>query len=171
MFNTKKLIVVSFLFPLIIGVRFNNLRCALLRWAGAKIGKNVEIMPSAKFLGNYSLIIGNNCFIGNQALLFGAKDSVIELENFSKIGSRTTIVTGTHRFSVDGDCIEKEGAFKNIKISKGAVVSTGSIILPGITVHEMAHVAAGSVVTKDVLAFHRVAGVPARVIRDLRDNI
>ena len=33
----------------------------------------------------------------------------------------------------------------------------------------MSHVAAGSVVTKDVPEFMRVAGVPARIIKDLRE--
>ena len=56
---------------------------------------------------------------------------------------------------------------KNVRICAGAMVSTGSIVLPGITIGKMAHVAAGSVVTKDVPAYTRVGGCPARFIRDL----
>jgi len=39
--------------------------------------------------------------------------------------------------------------------------------LPGITIHEDALVAAGSVVTKDVPARKIVMGTPARVLRDV----
>lgn len=38
------------------------------------------------------------------------------------------------------------------------------------TINKMSHVAAGSVVTKDVPEYHRVAGVPAKVIKNFRDN-
>lgn len=168
MINTKKILIVRFIFKFIPHLRANKLKCALLRWSGVQVGRNVEISSSVKIIGNMSLKIGDNVFIGHEALIMGASGSEIILEDYSKLGSRTITVTGSHRFSTDGYCIEKEGTYKNIRISTGAVVSTASLILPGVTVGRMAHVAAGSVVTKDVEEFHRVGGVPARVIRDLR---
>lgn len=166
--NTRRLFLIRFLFRMIPPTRGHNLKTHLLRWAGAEVGDNVEITSSSLFLGNFSLKIGDNCYIGHEALIFGAEGSCIIIESFAKIGSRVVLVTGTHRFSTDGDCIEKEGIFADVRICSGAAVSTGSIVLPGVTVNRMAHVAAGSVVTKDVPEFHRVAGVPARVVRDLR---
>lgn len=130
MINSKKMYLVLLLFKIFPPTNMNTLKCKMLRWAGIKIGKNVEITSSAKFLGHGMRVeIGNNCFIGHEAFLFGAKGSSIIIEDYAKIGSRTTLVTGTHRFSADGNCIEKEGTFKNIKICTGAVVSTGSTIL------------------------------------------
>jgi acetyltransferase len=107
-------------------------------------------------------------YIGHEALIFGANGSNIIIEDYAKIGSRVVLVTGSHLFTTEGPCIEGEGIFKDVKIGKGAAVSTGSTILPGKTIGEMAHVAAGSVVTHDVPSYHRVAGVPAKVIKDLR---
>jgi acetyltransferase-like isoleucine patch superfamily enzyme len=52
-------------------------------------------------------------------------------------------------------------------IKKNAVVFTGAIILPGVTVGEGAAVAPGAVVTKDVPAHTFVGGVPAKVIKKL----
>lgn len=166
--NTKKLFVLSWVFKFIPPAKAHKLKSKLLRWAGASIGENVEIFSSVKIYGQMNLHIGNNCFIGHEALIFGAKGSTITIEDYAKLGSRTIVVTGTHRFSTDGNCIEKEGTYKNVKICKGAVVSTGSIVLPGVTVGKMAHVAAGSIVTKDVGEYMRVGGAPARVIRDMR---
>lgn len=168
--NTKKLYLTSLIFKFIPPARCHNFKSKLLRWCGANIGKDVEIMSSVKIQGNMQLNIGDKCFIGHESLIMGAGGSEITICDHAKLGSRTIIVTGTHRFSPDGDCIEKEGTYKNIIIRKGAVVSTGSIILPGIAVGEMAHVAAGSVVTKDVEPYMRVAGNPARPIRNLLTN-
>lgn len=138
----------------------------MLRWCGAKIGEGCEICSSAKFYGGFNLIVGNNCYIGFEAMLFGHSKSTIEIGDYAKIDSRTIVVTGTHDFDPNGPCIEKTpGTYHNIKICKGAVVSTSSIVLPGKTVGSMSHVAASSVVTHDVPEYVRVAGCPARITK------
>lgn len=166
----KRLFIASFIFKFLPASRCHNLKAKLLRWCGAKVGKNVEIFSSAKIHGTMDLEIGDNVFIGHEALIFGATGSLIKIGNCAKVGSRSIVVTGDHRFSPDGDCIAKEGTFKNVTIEDGATLSTSVIILPGITVGKMAHVAAGSIVTKDVEPFMRVAGNPARPIRNLLTN-
>lgn len=167
--NSPRLWIVSLLFRFIPSSRMHGLKARLLRWAGAEVGQGCEIMSSARILGNFRLVIGDDCFIGHEALIFGAQGSTIRIDDHAKVGSRAILVTGSHRFSTDGVCIEKEGTWADVRVCTGAVVSTGSTVLPGVIVNRMAHVAAGSVVTKDVPEFHRVAGVPARVVRDLRE--
>ncbi len=166
MMNSKKLYFFSQICKILPASKCHKFKAQLLRWCGAKVGQNVEIMSSAKFYGNMDLFIGNNCFIGHDALIFGAADSTITIEDNCKIGSRVILVTGSHIFTPDGDCIEGEGIHADVRICKGAVVSTASIILPGKTVNTMAHVAAGSLVTHDVPPYTRVAGVPARIIKE-----
>jgi acetyltransferase-like isoleucine patch superfamily enzyme len=48
-------------------------------------------------------------------------------------------------------------------------VGGGAVLVPGVEVGEEAFVAAGAVVTRDVPARSVVAGVPARVVRDVSD--
>ena len=103
-------------------------------------------------------------------MIFGASGSTIKICDYAKVGSRSIVVTGYHRYSPDGYCIAKEGIYKDVTIEDGATVATSSIILPGVTVGKMAHVAAGSVVTKDVEPYMRVAGNPARPVRNLLTN-
>ena len=52
-------------------------------------------------------------------------------------------------------------------IKKNAWIATSATILPGVTIGENAVVAAGAVVTKDVLENTMVAGVPAQVIKTI----
>ncbi|MCM1142833.1 MAG: hypothetical protein NC453_30065 [Muribaculum sp.] len=50
------------------------------------------------------------------------------------------------------------------------MVDTQAIVLPGKTVGYKAHVAAGSIVTHDVPDKVRVAGIPARIIKEFSDS-
>lgn len=167
--NTKKIYFYHLICKLLPETKFHSFKAKMLRWCGAKVGKNVEICSSAKFYGGFHLSIGDNCYIGYDALLFGAGESSITLEDHVKIGSRVIIVTGTHDFDPNGPCIEKDpGTWHDVKICKGAAISTRSMILPGKVVNTMAHVAAGSIVTKDVPAYTRVGGTPAKFMKDFK---
>lgn len=168
--STKKLYFYHLICPLIPVSRCHGFKAKLLRWCGAKVGKNVEIMSTAKFYGGFELIIGNGVFIGYDAMIFGHNESTIIIEDYAKVGTRASIVTGSHEYTLDTPSIAGKGTFANVRVCKGASIETNAIILPGKTVGEMAHVAAGSVVTHDVPPFTRVAGVPARVIKNFKDK-
>lgn len=49
----------------------------MLRLCGAKIGKNVRICSSAKFLGAGDLEIGDNTWIGHQCLISSSSRIII----------------------------------------------------------------------------------------------
>jgi acetyltransferase-like isoleucine patch superfamily enzyme len=63
-----------------------------------------------------------------------------------------------------------EARFAQVKgaiIRRGARVGGGVVLLPGIEVGEEAFIAAGALVTKDVPPRKLIAGLPARVWRDV----
>jgi acetyltransferase-like isoleucine patch superfamily enzyme len=49
-------------------------------------------------------------------------------------------------------------------IGEYVVIFAGAVVLPGVTIHDKAVVAAGAVVTKDVPRRAIVAGVPAKIV-------
>ena len=59
---------------------------------------------------------------------------------------------------------------KPVLIGENAWLGANSTILPGVTVGRNAVVAAGAVVTKDVPANTVVAGVPAKIIKEIGEK-
>ena len=59
----------------------------------------------------------------------------------------------------------RHGFVAPVRLMPYSGIGTGSILLPGITVHRGGVIAAGAVVTKDVPADTLVGGVPAKVLK------
>ncbi len=72
--------------------------------------------------------------------------------------------------SSDSGFAQRHGFVAPVRLKGYSAIGTGSILLPGVTVHEGACVGAGAVVTKDVPPYTVVVGVPARVIKHLRPD-
>ncbi|WP_274650356.1 DapH/DapD/GlmU-related protein [Paenibacillus humicola] len=108
------------------------------------------------------LEIGDHTFI-NAGVGIAACQS-ISIGDHVKIGPRTSILDSIyHQIDVnDGEQLSKP-----IRIANNVWIGTRCTILPGVTIGENSVVAAGSVVNKDVPDNVLVAGVPARIIREL----
>jgi acetyltransferase-like isoleucine patch superfamily enzyme len=78
------------------------------------------------------------------------------------------VVTTNDNFM--GRTEERHALVRGPHIRRGARVGGSAVILPGIEVGEEAFVAAGALVTKDVPAGKLVAGLPARVWRDVPER-
>jgi acetyltransferase-like isoleucine patch superfamily enzyme len=111
---------------------------------GATIGKNCKI-SSHTFICE-GVHIEDNCFIGHNVTFINDKYP------------RSTTADGQLQTEDDWECI-------STYIKKGASIGSSSTILCGVTIGENAIVGAGAVVTKDVPAGVKVAGVPARLLR------
>ncbi|TCD17650.1 hypothetical protein EZ456_22740 [Pedobacter psychrodurus] len=55
----------------------------------------------------------------------------------------------------------------NVHIKEGIFIGSGATVIPGITIGKGAYIAAGTCVTKDVLANVMVAGVPAKIKKEV----
>jgi len=146
------------------------LRTMFLRLAGVRIGKNVTI-HSVRFFNIYrtgfaGLKIGDNCFIGDDALIDLADE--ITLEDHVTLAERVTILTHVNVGFREHPLQKYFPSYsKEVLLKRGCFVGTNSTILPGVTVGECGFVAAGAVVREDVSPYHVVGGVPARTLRVL----
>ncbi len=64
----------------------------------------------------------------------------------------------------------RHGYVAPVIMKKYSAVSAGCILLPGVTIHEGAVVGAGAVVTKDIPPHSVAVGVPAKVIKVLKQD-
>ncbi len=81
------------------------------------------------------------------------------------IAPKVNLITAGH--PVEPDKRREYITVEPITIETNVWIGTGATILPGVNIGADAVVAAGAVVTHDVPPATLVAGVPARVIRNL----
>ena len=147
-----------------------GLKSRLFRWAGVKVGQNVEFFQGVKVQGIGELEIGDRAFIGHEVLFMLNEGSRIIVEPEAIVGSRSIVITGFHPIEPDGNRIlGRAGTCSTVHIGQGCSVSTNCTVLPGVTIGEMALVAAGAVVAKDVAPYTLVGGCPAKYIKNLKD--
>jgi UDP-2-acetamido-3-amino-2,3-dideoxy-glucuronate N-acetyltransferase len=151
------------------------------------IGKEVQVV-SPDLVNLYGCIIGDKVKIG----------PFVEIQNNSVIGDRCKI--SSHSFICEGVNIEdgviighgvmftndryprsansvgelqthSDWTLEPSRVRSGASIGSNATILPGVTIGSYALVGAGAVVTTDLPDFAIAAGVPARVIGDVRSRL
>ena len=145
----------------------HHLRRFFYRLSGMTIGSGSTIHMGARIYDPRFIKIGQDSIIGELVTLDGRRQVAgspgeIIIGDHVDIASQVMIWTSQHDIaSADFRPIEKAVVIKDY-----VFIGPRAIILPGITLHEGAVVAAGAVVTKDVPAYTMVAGVPAVKIAD-----
>lgn len=124
-----------------------------------KIGAFVEIQKNA--------VIGARCKVSSHTFI--CEGVTIEDEVFVGHGVMFTNDLYPRATNEEGTPqIESDWAVVPTTVRHRASIGSNATILAGVTVGEGALVGAGAVVTRDVPAFAIVAGVPARVVGDIR---
>jgi len=137
------------------------------------IGDHVRIDDFCILSGNIS--IGSYVHISAYNALYGK--SGIEIADFVTISGRVMVYSESDDYS--GEFMTNPmlpSTFTNVygakvTFQKHAIVYSGSIILPGVTIGEGACVGAMSLVKNDVDAWTIYAGVPAVRIKNRKQNI
>ena len=126
---------------------------------GTRIGAFVEIQKNAS--------IGARCKISSHSFI--CEGVTIEDEVFVGHGVMFTNDRLPRATNADGSPqSEADWKLERTVVRKRASIGSNVTIVSGVTIGAEALVGAGAVVTKDVPDFAIVAGVPARVIGDVR---
>ncbi|MGN1362446.1 MAG: sugar O-acetyltransferase [Methanobrevibacter sp.] len=133
-----------------------------------KVGENVEIMKPFQCDNGKNITIGNN-FTGNYNLVILDCDKVTIGDNVM-IGPNTLITSVGHPISPKSRR-EHKGLTKPIEIGNDVWLGGNVTILPGVNIGNNVVIGAGAVVTKDIPDNSLAAGVPAKVIRNIENDI
>jgi len=127
----------------------------------SKIGTFVEIQAGAQ--------VGSRCKISSHSFI--CEGVTIDDEVFVGHGVMFTNDPYPRATTPDGEPQGPEDwTLLKTRVKRRASIGSNATLLPGITVGENAIVGAGSVVTKNVPDYAIVAGVPARIVGDTREN-
>jgi FemAB-related protein (PEP-CTERM system-associated) len=122
-----------------------------------------RIYEGVTFWYPYRIRIGTNVTLNEWVYLSGFGG--LKIGNDVRIGHRVSIITSDHAHSDIRKPIFEQGLVsEQVTIEDDVWIGCNATILKGVRIGKGAVVAAGAVVTKDVLPFSIVAGVPARLI-------
>ena len=130
------------------------------------------------FLGDYSVIesfccinnavgdvvIGHHTRIGLHNTVIGP----VTIGNHVNLAQGITMTALNHNFEDSKKRIDEQGISTSpVTIEDDVWIGANAVVLPGVTIGSHSVVAAGAVVTKDVPPHSLVAGVPAKVIKQI----
>lgn len=154
------------------------------------LGKNVLLSDKACVYGAKNIAIGDNSRIDDFCILSAGAGGIhlgkhvhiacfvslighatITVDDFAGISGRTSVYSSTDDFSglyLTGPTVSAD--FTNVRtqpvhIGRHVIVGAGSIILPGVTLHDGSALGAMSLANRDCEAFGIYGGSPARLIK------
>lgn len=136
-----------------------------------KCGKDVKLGGGGRMYGTKNIQIGNDVSIGDGCLFMCTKAKIV-IGDHTMFGPQVTIITGGHRYDIQGRPMtsvkedeKRPEDDKDVVLEGDNWIGANATILRGVTIGEGAIVAAGAVVTKDVPPYTIVGGNPAKVIK------
>jgi putative colanic acid biosynthesis acetyltransferase WcaF len=133
-------------------------RCFLLRLFGAKVGRNVHILPSVRVFIPWNLEIGDWSSVGFDALIYNL--GPVRIGSKVTVSQRAHLCAGSHDFRDPSMPLTKPP----INVGDEAWICADAFVGPGVTVGKRAVVAARAVAVKDVAEGEIVGGNPAKKI-------
>ena len=110
------------------------------------------------------VVIGNHTRVGLHNTIIGP----VTIGNHVNLAQGITVTALNHNFENPDRRIDEQGvSTKSVTIGNDIWIGANAVILPGVTIGDHSVVAAGAVVTKDVPPHSLVAGVPAKIIKQI----
>jgi len=124
-----------------------------------RAGNNFQVASNVRINSLQNISVGNNSYIAPGSFLLISDG--LDISDEVSIGPYVVIVDGDHT-SIEGSYRYGGRNTKPISIGKGCWIASHVTITKGVTLGDGSIVGANSVVTKDIPAYTKAAGVPAK---------
>ncbi len=112
------------------------------------------------------VIIGDNTRIGLHTTVIGP----VEIGSNVNLAQGIVVTALNHNFTDCTKRIDEQGvSTAKVTIGNDVWIGANATVLPGVTIGNHCVVAAGAVVTKDVPPYSLVGGVPAKILKKLKE--
>lgn len=143
-------------------------RIPVIRELFAAAGDDPSVGPNFSCDYGLHITVGKNFLTNYNVTILDI--APVTIGDYVMIGPNVLISTVGHPLSPKGRR-EHIGICKPVTIGNDVWIGGNAVILPGVTIGSNVVVGAGAVVTKDVPDNCVVAGVPARVVKTLENDV
>jgi acetyltransferase-like isoleucine patch superfamily enzyme len=144
---------------------YNSVRMDTPPYRRFSIGRQ-SVVESFSCINNAvgDVVIGDHTRIGLHNTIIGP----VSIGSHVNLAQGITVTALNHNFCEPNKRIDEQGvSTQEIVINDDVWIGANAVILPGVTIGSHCVVAAGAVVTKDIPDGCIVAGVPAKIIKQL----
>ena len=141
-------------------------RALLSQLVGKQVDESVFLIPPFYATGGSNTRIGRNVFINQNCTFYDLGG--LDIADDVMIGPNVSLITSGH--PIEPSRRRNFVTARPISIERNVWIGAGATIIGGVTVGQNSVVAAGSVVTREVLPSTLVGGNPARIIRSIADE-
>lgn len=134
---------------------------------GKKVDDTFRLIPPFYSAYGLDIRVGRKVFINQCCTIYDMGG--VDIADLVMIGPNVNIITTGHPLELSKRRTYVEA--KPIAIEKNVWIAAGVTILGGVTIGENSVVGAGAVVTKNVPPNSFAAGVPAKFVRSLEENL
>lgn len=151
-----------------ISVMDAEVREAAIRELFGSCGANPTVLPVFNCDNGKNIHVGENFLANYNVTIFDI--APVHIGDYVMIAPNTLITTVNHPERPSGRRAHL-GIAKPVNIGYDVWIGANVTILPGVTIGNNVIVAAGAVVTKDVPDNVMVGGVPAKVIKEIENDV
>lgn len=147
------------------GTRCFGAKRKLLRMAGHEIGEGTKVVGPIFCTGK--MIIGEDCWIGRNLSVEG--NGVVRIGDRCDIAPNVAFLTGGHEIG-DSNRRAGKGESYSIEVGNGTWIGARATLLGNAHVGDGCVLAACSCVASDIPGNVLAGGVPAKIIRELKNE-
>jgi Acetyltransferase (isoleucine patch superfamily) len=130
-----------------------------------QIGKNVAIYDGVSFNGDGKIVIGDNCAIGKDTIIYASKNGGVSIGNNVAIAAQCYIIDCDHGIQKGTLIREQEVVSKPIVIKNDVWVAANCTILKGSVINNGVVIGGMSLVNSEIPENGIAVGIPAKVIK------